>query len=62
MKMTIKIVAAMPLVILALVWNFYTGFAEFYQSPLGMAILIACAAIELIALWILGRMSDVKFD
>ena len=62
MKMTIKIVAAMPLVILALVWNFYTGFAEFYQSPLGMVILIACAAIELIALWILGRMSDVKFD
>ena len=61
-KMTIKIVAAMPIAAFAAVMAFYSGYAEFYQSPGGIAMLVVCAAIELIALWILGRMSDVKLD
>lgn len=61
-KMTIKIVAAMPIAAFAAVMAFYSGYAEFYQSPTGIAMLVVCAAIELIALWILGRMSNVKLD
>lgn len=61
-KMTIKIVAAMPLAALAAVCAFYTGYSEFYQSSAGMMMLAACAVIELVALAVLSRMSDIKLD
>lgn len=61
-KMTIKVCAVMPFVILIMVLNLYTGTVEFYQSQLGTMILVICAIVEAIALVVLTRMSDVKLD
>lgn len=61
-KMTIKIVAAMPPIALLVVWFCYDGYAEFYQTEVGTIMLVAIAVIEVVALWILGRMSDIKLD
>lgn len=61
-KMTIKIVAVIPIIAFVAVYNFYTGYADFYQSPVGIGMLIGCGIIELVALWFLSRMSNIKLD
>ncbi len=61
-KMTTKIVACMPIATLLVTSAFYEGYAEFYQSTPGLIMLAVCAALELIALAILGRMSNIKLD
>lgn len=61
-KTTIKIVACMPAAALAVTCAFYNGYSEFYQSTPGLIMLAVCAVIELIALAILGRMSNIKLD
>ena len=61
-KMTIKVCAAMPFVVLIMVLNLYTGTVEFYQSALGTTILVVCAVVEAVALFALNKISDVKLD
>ncbi len=61
-KMTIKIVACMPAAALLVVCAFYEGYSEFYQSTAGLIMLAVCAVVEVIALAILGRMSNIKLD
>lgn len=61
-RATIKIVAAMPPVALAVVSATYEGYAGFYASPEGTAMLAVCAVLEVAALALLARMTDVKLD
>ncbi len=61
-KMTIKIVAAMPAVAFAFTWFCYEGYDEFYSQPTGMAIIAGVAVIELVTVLILNKMADIKLD
>ena len=61
-KLTIKICAAMPAVAFVLVYFFYDGYAEFYQSEVGTIMIVVIAIIEMFALWFLGRMANIKLD
>lgn len=61
-RMTIKIVSVMPLAALVFTCSFYDGFAEFYSSPVGIAVIAAFAVIEAVALLGLNHMTDIEFD
>lgn len=61
-RMTIKIVSVLPAAILAFTWAFYDGYAEFYSQPLGVAIIVGIVLVEAVALLVLNRMTDIKFD
>ncbi len=61
-KMTVKIVAALPAIILAFTWFFYDGYADFYGQMPGLGVIIGIAIVEVIALLILSKMADIKLD
>ena len=61
-KMTIKIVACTPPGILIFTLLAYAGYMEFYSSPFGIGILSIVAAVELVGLYALNKISTVKFD
>lgn len=61
-KMTVKIVAALPAIILAFTWFFYDGYADFYGQMPGLGVIIGIAIVETIALLILSKMADIKLD